>query len=202
MSSANATITYMSVGAADGFLAGNSTAEEVDRARISYDPVANAISYTREFSDSPTQVGALTVSPNYEFKPIIGSPEERDGEARTNLAYTTFDGSLGQSVDGGQSFNTTTGLSVTNSGFLGISYFNLGTLSTHYGWLSYDYDSTNVTVKNIAFQSEASEAILIGAIPESSTTMAIFGGVFAGGLVGIRKLRKKKAQAAAETQAA
>jgi len=177
----------------DNFLPGDNSSEDVFRARISYAPLSQTIDYTRELSDAPTQFGAITVSPNYEFKPVVGPNEQRDAEARSDLlgTYGTFDGAFMDTADENSTFDNVTNLSVTPAGYLGVESVTF--TGSHYGWIKYGYDGTDVSLLAIAFNTDLDEPVILGVLPESSQVMTVIGGLLAGGLIGLRKLRQKRA---------
>ncbi|GHC12203.1 hypothetical protein [Cerasicoccus arenae] len=182
-------INYTPVG--DSFLAGDGSSQSVDRANISFDPGLGQINYSRVNTTNATTLNTLTVSPNYEFKPIVGSPETRDGEARTNLTYQTLLTSLGDTVDSGDTFDTVSELENKPNGFLGVQYSPL-LGDTYYGWIKYSYNGTDVNVGTIVFETTPDLAVTVGAIPESSEVMMVLGGILTGGLLGVRRLRARK----------
>ncbi|WP_309384321.1 hypothetical protein [Cerasicoccus frondis] len=174
----------------EGVLTGDSSEESVPRAVFSFQPGTGTLTYDRVVSSDRSTTGSMTISPDYEYK-----DDPVSAEARSALAYQSFVGSEGAIADGSQSYDTVTGLVAGNDNYLGLQYTNI-IFQDFYGWVKYDYVGGDVTIDRIVFSTIADAPVIIGALPESSTVMAIAGGVLAGGLIGIRQMRKKKAKAA------
>lgn len=174
----------------DGFLSGDPSERSVDRARIGFDPGTSTISYVRENSTTPNTLNTFTISPTYEFKPLVGAAVTRPSEARS-LLYTSFIASSGTEIGDEDDYALTTPLPLTQLGFLGVRLFDSFGGNYYYGWVRFRNTGTNVTIFDITFDNQLNEPIIVP-VPESSQTMAMLGGVLAAGLIGIRQLRKKK----------